>query len=1016
MQNIPPGKLIERITHILSSTVSPDAEASLKLLKGIYEQSHYGYVEFNSLGKIISTNRMFCDITGIPESEAEGTGILDAADHPDFRDHILQLMEHHESTPVSFVIPATGLSCSLTSWSVETSSGTFFHSSLHDITASREIPCMLGKAENSFARVIKYTDSMVYCYREHPEKSIYYINKRCETLTGYRADEFYQDPDLGWKIIHPDDLPGLEEISRDPAISHRVQRARMIKKDGSVIWTEHLLLPVFDDQGNLIAVDGIVRDVNKYLAEEQRSLKAAEDYQRIFNSTQAAMFLIEVNQQGDFRFLRTNRAHQEKTGITLSAIAGKTPEEVLGAELAAQVTKNYQRCIDSGEVVTYEERLHLPKGPRVWLTELTPIFDDSRPAMIIGSATDITARKQYEQARKKTEEWIRGILQGAPVGIGVVQDGVIQEANEQTSAITGLPRRKLLGMQFSSLFGSIPLKTKGTYELEWVPPGKDPIDIIMTTSPINSRRSGRGCIFSILDISERKQAERDLKKSEERFRSLYENATLGMYQSTPGGKVLMANTALLEMLGYESLSQLQQRDLNTEGYGNHELRSKFLESIAESDNLRGYETIWKKRDGTTIFIRESARAVRNEQQEILYFEGTVENITDQRIVESEREQLQQQLFQTQKMESVGRLAGGVAHDFNNMLGVILGYTEMAMDLAGEGSTIQEYLKEILHAAKRSGDLTRQLLTFARKQQVVSTVIDINKVISSMINMMDLLLGEQIDLVFHPEEDTWPVKIDVSQMHQIMTNLLANARDAIDQTGKVNIITKNIELRPLTAAIPPGEYVMISVEDSGKGISKEAMDRLFEPYFTTKDLGKGTGLGLSSVLGIIQQNRGHIEVSSKEGEGTTFYIYLPRSFADNNIQEEQEQSSLVHKAATILLVEDEKSILDLGSKMLKSKGYHVLTAQHPLQAIELAGKHKHEIDLLITDVIMPDLNGKELQERLREMIPHLNTLFISGYSANVISWEDTQHDETSDFLPKPFSMGVLLQKVTRLLSS
>jgi PAS domain S-box-containing protein len=385
---------------------------------------------------------------------------------------------------------------------------------------------------------------------------------------------------------------------------------------------------------------------------------------------------------------------------------------------------------------------------------------------------------------------------------------------------------------------------------------------------------------------------------------------------------------------------------------------------------------------------------------------------------TEYDNLQSQLVQAQKMESVGRLAGGVAHDYNNMLSVILGYTELALDKVDPNDPLHADLQEILTAARRSTDITRQLLAFARKQTVAPKVLDLNKTLEAMLKMLRKLIGEDIDLAWHPRANLWPVKMDPSQVDQILANLCVNARDAIAGVGKVTIETDKTTFDAAYCSdhvgFIPGEFALLAVSDNGRGMDKETLNKLFEPFFTTKGVGRGTGLGLATVYGIVKQNDGFINVYSEPGKGTTFKIYLPRHAGEaEGISAEGAAEIPKGHGEIVLVVEDEASILKLANRILDGLGYKVLTAGTPGEAMVLAKEHADNIHLLITDVVMPEMNGRELADRLQALYPDLKTLFMSGYTANVIAHRGVLEAGVC-FIPKPFSKKALAVKVREAL--
>ena len=383
-----------------------------------------------------------------------------------------------------------------------------------------------------------------------------------------------------------------------------------------------------------------------------------------------------------------------------------------------------------------------------------------------------------------------------------------------------------------------------------------------------------------------------------------------------------------------------------------------------------------------------------------------------------REQLERELIQAQKMESVGQLAGGVAHDYNNMLSVIIGYAELALKKVDPADSLHDDLLEIYKAAVRSADITRQLLAFARKQTIAPVILDLNIAVEGMLNMLQRLIGEDIDLSWLPGTDLWPVKMDPSQIDQILANICLNARDAIEGVGHITIETRKANFDNAYCAdhlgFVPGDYVLLAVSDNGCGIPHGTLEKIFEPFYTTKEVGRGTGLGLATVYGIVKQNNGFINVYSEPGKGTTFKIYLTRhaepavDFAPKN-----QDPPPMGQGELILVVEDEASILKLARRHLEALGYRVLTAETPGEALILVDEPEHKIDLLVTDIIMPEMNGKKLSERLGELCPGLKTLYMSGYTANAIAHHGIL-DGNVTFMQKPFSRKSIAVRVREAL--
>ena len=522
------------------------------------------------------------------------------------------------------------------------------------------------------------------------------------------------------------------------------------------------------------------------------------------------------------------------------------------------------------------------------------------------------------------------------------------------------------------------------------------------------------------DVERRKRAEAALVESEERLRLLVKNTCDSLVILDPDGRQRYVSPGAEAMTGYSVA----------------ELEGCSLESIIHPEDLTVVRNAWRE------VVAHPERTVTVRYRHIhrsrgwAHFEAigqsfltepaingvivAVRDVTAWVEAAEEKEKLQEQLIQAQKMESVGRLAGGVAHDFNNMLGVILGHTELALRVIDDAHPLHVHLKEIGRSAKRSADLTRQLLAFARKQTVTPRVLDLNETVESMLKMLRRLIGEDIELLWQPGKEVWPVKIDPSQVDQLLANLCVNARDAIADTGRVTIRTATASFDSAYCAshvdFVPGDYVLLEVSDSGCGMDEETQSHLFEPFFTTKEVGRGTGLGLATVYGIVRQNGGAINVISAPGQGSSFIIYLPRyreaqqgGAGDGGRQAAQAGSG------TILLVEDEPMILEVTRTMLALQGYEVLAAASPAEALRLAEQHGRDIGLLMSDVVMPEMNGRDLARRLQEMLPGLKCLFMSGYTADVIAQHGVVGAEVQ-FIAKPFSMEELVAKVGRVMTA
>ena len=515
-----------------------------------------------------------------------------------------------------------------------------------------------------------------------------------------------------------------------------------------------------------------------------------------------------------------------------------------------------------------------------------------------------------------------------------------------------------------------------------------------------------------------KAREEALRQSQEKYRRIVDTSNEGIWMLDEKQRISFVNNRLSERLGYqpEEMIGLELKSLLfEEDFQDHTKRMQDRQQgVAEQ-----YERRWKHRNGQAIWTIVSATPIFDDRSQFKGSLAMLTDITKRKLAEEEKTKLEYQLNQAQKIESIGQLAGGVAHDFNNMLGVILGHAELAMMKAEPSNPLIHDIEEIRTAAKRSADLTRQLLTFARKQTIAPRVLNLNETIAGMLNMLQRLIGENIHLSWNPATNPWSVKMDPVQIDQILANLCVNARDAISGIGKISIETQNCSLsesdKKFHPDVLPGDYVRLSVSDDGHGIEKDILPNIYEPFFTTKEFGQGTGLGLSTVFGAVKQNQGFIEVASELRQGTTFHIYLPRKQATATPVPEAATKPLRGGTETVLLVEDDQMLLNLVKVMLEESGYTVLSALDIDTAITLAKEHSDPIHLLLTDMIMPEMNGRDLKDILQVIRPEMKVIFMSGYTADIIAKQGVI-EEGVHFLQKPLSFDLLTAKVREVLDA
>ena len=512
------------------------------------------------------------------------------------------------------------------------------------------------------------------------------------------------------------------------------------------------------------------------------------------------------------------------------------------------------------------------------------------------------------------------------------------------------------------------------------------------------------------------QARAALRATEASYQTLVEYAPIGIYRSTPDGKFLSVNAAVVRMLGYDSAAEVLALDMARDVYADPAERQRLVARDSYSD--RQYDNVeasWKRRDGRPLTVQLSVRAVRNGAGRVEYYETFVRDVTDQR-------RLQQQVLQSQKMEAVGRLAGGIAHDFNNLLTVITSYSDLVLEELAPDDVKRDDLEQVRKAADGAAALTRQLLAFSRQQVVEPRVVSLNAVVEGLQKMLRRVIDEDIELATSLAPDLGAVRADVGQLEQVLMNLAVNARDAMPTGGRLTIETANVEHDPDYArghdAAAVRRFAMLAVTDTGCGMDEATKARIFEPFFTTKPPGKGTGLGLATVYGIVKQAGGFIWVYSEPGQGTSFKIYLPE--VDATAEGEGGATApagtrVPGGTETVLLVEDAAAVRAVTKQVLERQGYTVLEAEDGEAALRLAHAHRGPIHLLLTDVVMPQLSGRELAERLAPLRPETRILYASGYTDDSVVRHGVLESGTA-YLQKPFSPESLARKVREVLDN
>jgi two-component system NtrC family sensor kinase len=719
-------------------------------------------------------------------------------------------------------------------------------------------------------------------------------------------------------------------------------------------------------------------------------------------------------------------------GYTRDTFSGRVEDAVtrIHPKDRPRVEDAIRTVIAGGGEYAQQYRLVWPNGTTCWV-DAHGVMVRNGSTHMLGIGVDITDLKKTEQSLQESEEKYLLLLNSTAEAIyGLDLEGDCTFCNPACLRLLGYGAPKdLLGKNMNDLMhhtradgGTYPKQdceiyaavregraSHVTHEVLWRADGTS-FQAEYWSYPMYKTGELVGAVVTFLDISDRKRAEQALRQSEEKYRELFENATYGIFRSQLDGALLDVNPALVAMLGYSSKEELLTRNLSRDLYEDPADRRSILDSYGPSGRVSGCEVNWKRKDGKIIVVRISGGAFRRQDGSFSHFEVIVEDITGRRSLEA-------QFRQAQKMEAVGLLAGGISHDYNNLLGVILGNADLLLETTPTGVQ-QHYADQIKKATRRAAELTRQLLAFSRKQILYPVILDLNAVVRDVGKILQRLIGEDVQIVTDLETSLDSTRADRGQIEQILMNLATNARDAMPNGGKFTIRTGNAELGPDDVALHPyaklGPYVRLSVNDTGVGMTDAIRHRVFEPFFTTKPEGRGTGLGLATVYGIVKQSTGYIWVSSAPGAGATFDIYLPRvdEKAPPLVTGLEERSEYPRGTETILLLEDEESLRQVTCECLTASGYNVLQAGRGNHAIDMAEQYKGAIALVVSDVVLPDMSGPSVATKVRALHPEAKVLYVSGYAEVPVAQQLIA--EGAILLQKPLSRGDLLRKVDEML--
>jgi two-component system cell cycle sensor histidine kinase/response regulator CckA len=781
-------------------------------------------------------------------------------------------------------------------------------------------------------------------------------------------------------------------------------------------------------------IQGIFRDITQYKRAEEELKESEEQFRSV---TEQSPNMIFINKKG--RVVYVNERSEMVMGYRREEFYSPDFDflALIAPEYRELVKANFSNYIKDEETPPYGCTLLTKEDKRIEAILATRLIRYRGESAILGIVTDIAEHKRAEEVLTREHNLLRTVIDNLPNYIYIKdKDGQYIVSNKAHARFLGKETpEEVIGKTVFELFPREMAERYAADDQKILQTGQpllnrqeqsidqkgDKVWNLTTKVPLqDSDGKVLGLVGIARDITDRKKVEEALRESEERYRTLVQNVPVAVYRTIPGprGKFLMGNPTCLKIFGLDSEEELKKIDV-ADVYMNPEERKVFSDNLLAKGSFEGVELALRRKDGTPFWGSVTARVVYDENGEDPYFDTTIIDITERKKAEEEKEKIQAELLQVQKMEAIGMLAGGVAHDFNNLLTIIQGCTELAMEKVNEPVPLYRDLNQIRLAAMRAASLTRQLLLFSRRHPIEPTPLNINRTIDSLLKMLNRVIGEDIAINTDLEPDLWTVWADAGNIEQVIMNLAVNAKDAMPKGGRLTIKTKNVTLEEeYHKVIPearPGKFACLSVEDTGFGMDKEIIPRIFEPFFSTKGSGKRIGLGLSAVYGIVKQHEGWINVYSEPGRGSTFKVYLP-AFSVKPEDETKKTISLQElkgRGERILLVEDEEGVRELGTRVLRANGYVVFEAANAKEAIDIFEREVGKFHLIFCDVVLPDKNSFQLVDQLLCRKPELRVLLSSGY-VDQKSQLPIIHEMGFRFLQKPYALSDLLRTVREVI--
>ena len=909
---------------------------------------------------------------------------------------------------------------------------------LRDISERKLVEKALRESEASYRSIFDSMNDAIFVHDVETGEILDVNRKMCE-MFGYTPNEA--------RNLSVGQISSGEPTHSQEEALQRIRRAARGEpqlfewlckhSDGRFFWVEaNLKRAVVGGQDHVLAV---VRDISERKQAEQELRESQERLKLVLKGADLGLWDWNLN---------TGSAVWNEPAI---AILGYSRDEVetnlrfwkglVHPEDWPKVSEVLNEHLQ-GRLPFFEAeyRLRSKSGEWKWILARGRVVEhdtDGKPLRMTGTTLDINERKRTEDALRRSEDLQRTILSTSPVGIGLAVERRMVWVNDAWNKIFGFgaddvdyanrsarilyPSQEEFDRVGRVLYRGLEMGQANETDARMIRKDGSIFDAHITIKAIDPSDLSKGTIASIMDITARKEAEERLRESEDRHRNLYVNAPVGVFQAFADGRLLTVNPAYARMFGYESPEHVMTsvKDVARELWVQPEQREKLIEAALGHDGAINVEAEFRRKEGSSFIGNLYFQVIRHEDGSIKFVEGFVEDISERKRSEQERESLRNQLLQAQKMQAIGTLTGGIAHDFNNMLTIILGYSELLLEDFQEGDPRHADLEKIVQTTRNGADLVQRLLTFSRQKDAQPRKMNLNDQIRQISKLLSKTIPKMVEINLILGDDLAPISADPSQMEQIVMNLAVNASEAMPDGGKLTVETRNVlldeEFCRTHHGAKPGDYVLLRVADTGSGMDKDLVDRMFDPFFTTKgwDSRKGTGLGLPIVQGVVQQHEGRIECFSELGKGTTFDIYWPVMKEDVESREVTGKPTLPGSTETILLVDDEDFIRDLGKRYLNRAGYTVVEARNGTEALELYRKDQKIISLIILDLVMPEMGGKQCIEHLFKINPKVKVLIASGYSSGGTA-ESGSELGARGFVGKPFDMKQLLKAVRDVL--